>query len=310
LTAPDAVVGHHMNPYASGVSRFNEMLARRLGIPFVGLMDPRADEAARPLLSFKVGELDAVEAERLAGMLSRRDGVHVQAFLHAYDGSPLEERLVREASVVYAGNAEIEACVSSFTDRVTTVWAPGLIVDRRQFKPATLTVFSFGMAHKVRVDMFSRLRDLLEATGATYAVYMSNAHHATATLREAEEVHAQMRAVFSHDFFFMGNLSDVGISNHLRTSTFFAAFFRRGARANNTSLLSAMEHGAVVITNLDEHSPAAFQHMDNVIDIGRCEALPSDPLTLARLRVRAMETAQDLSWDRLVSVVRGERVCA
>jgi hypothetical protein len=166
------------------------------------------------------------------------------------------------------------------------------------------SIFSFGMAHKVRTDMFARLRELLEDSGVSYSMYMSNANHATATLREAQIVFDEMREVFPTNLYFMGNLSDVAIYNYLRTTSFFAAFFKRGVRANNTSVLSAMEHGSVVITNLDEHSPEYLVHMDNVIDINRCERLPSDPLEHKRLGVRAMETARSLSWDRLVAAVR------
>lgn len=303
MTLVDAVVGHHMNPYASGVSRFNQMLAEQLGVAYLGLDDEHIADAQCPLLSFKVAELDDLESDRLSTVLDAAPDV--QAFLHDYRGLPLEERLVGQASAVYCGNAEIAAALDGTGVPVVTAWAPGLILDRRPWKAAALTVFSFGMAHKVRVEMFARLRDLLDATGQTYAVYMSNANHATATLREAEQVHAQMDEIFSHDFFFMGNLSDVAIANQLQTATFFAAFFEKGARANNTSLLSAMEHGAVVITNLDEHSPALFRHLDNVIDIGQADSLPSDPLVIGRLRVRAMETAQELSWGRLVDLVRG-----
>lgn len=304
MTQVDAVVGHHMNPYASGVSRFNQMLAGHLGVPWLGLDDPAVDAAACPLLSFKVGELDENAAERLSNLLGALPTV--RAFLHDFTGTPLEERLVRQAETVFSANAEISAALRPLGVPSTTLWAPGLILDRRPLKAAALTVFSFGMAHKVRVEMFAKLRDLLDATGQSYAVYMSNANHATATLREAEQVHSQMDEVFSHDFFFMGNLSDVAIADRLRSATFFAAFFDRGARANNTSLLSAMEQGAVIVTNLDEHSPAAFRHMDNVIDIGQTTELPSDPLVLARLRVRAMETAAELSWEQLVAAINQE----
>ena len=76
-------------------------------------------------------------------------------------------------------------------------------------------------------------------------------------------------------------------------------------RANNTTVATALEHGAVVITNLDDDSPAYLRHLDNVIDIERCDALPADPLELRRISVRAMETARDLSWTRLTELVRG-----
>jgi hypothetical protein len=61
-----------------------------------------------------------------------------------------------------------------------------------------------------------------------------------------------------------------------------------------------MERGAVVLTNLDRFSPPEFVHMDNLIDINRCESLPSDPLVLSRISVRAMETGRERGWDRLV----------
>ncbi len=37
------------------------------------------------------------------------------------------------------------------------------------------------------------------------------------------------------------------------------------------------------------------------LDIERCDALPLDPLELARLGVRAMETGRRRGWDRLVA---------
>jgi hypothetical protein len=65
-----------------------------------------------------------------------------------------------------------------------------------------------------------------------------------------------------------------------------------------------MELGAVVITNLDRYSPPELVHMDNVIDIEQCDELPSDPLVLRRIGVRAMETARARSWDALIAQLR------
>ena len=101
--------------------------------------------------------------------------------------------------------------------------------------------------------------------------------------------------------YFLGNLSDVAVYNRLRESTFFAAFFDRGVRANNTSVAAAMETGAVVITNLDELSPPEYVHGENVIDIERCDQLPTDPAVLDAMRARAVETAAKRGWDALVA---------
>lgn len=300
----DAIVTHHLNPFRSGVARFNELLAQRLKVPLLGLRDRRVAVAACPLLSLKVSELDRASTDSLVSVL---DGAKVRAwclFLHEHADLPLEDRLVRGAMRVWCANDEVLARISSLTESAEAAWAPGLISDTRRFDPAAISVFSFGMAHKIRTDMFERLKYLLEATGESYAIYLSNANHETATLEDAEVVFRDMHELFPRGLYFAGNLSDVAVFNYLISTTFFAAFFEGGVRANNTSVASAMEHGAVVITNLDEHSPSYFGHLDNLIDIKQCgDALPSDNLILRRIGVRAIETARQLTWERLTALI-------
>ncbi|HWT92275.1 MAG TPA: hypothetical protein VN238_04715 [Solirubrobacteraceae bacterium] len=303
----DAVLSHHMNPFGSGVARFNEVLAEQLGVPFRSVFDPAVAELRHPLLSFKAGEMDAEELIALEAVLDALPGLDL--FLHAYGASPVERRMLAAAGTVFCGNGEIRAALTAQGDadgaRLVDAWAPGLLLDHRRFEPAEVTVFSFGMAHKLRTEMFARLRELLEASDRSYAVHISNANHETATLDDAQLVFQEMHRIFPRRLYFLGNLSDVAVYNELLTTTFFAAFFRGGARANNTSIHSAMEHGAVVVTNLDEHSPPYLRHMDNVIDLQQCDALPFDPLVLRRISVRAMETAREHGWDRLVGLLAG-----
>lgn len=295
-----AVVTHHRSGFRSGVARFNELLAERLGVPLYGLDDDGPGWAGS-LLSFKVSELDIATRAALAGRL---DGWEGELFLHELSDLELEHELVRRASKVHCGNLEIYQGVRGATDRAVAVWAPGLIVDRRPYEPAAVTVFSFGMAHKIRTDMFRRLRDLLDGLGMPYAVYVSAANHETSTLEDAQAVFEEMHELFP-SLYFLGNLSDVAVYNRLRESTFFAAFFERGVRANNTSVAAAMETGAVVITNLDELSPPEYVHGENVIDIGRCDRLPTEPAVLDAIRARAVETAAARGWDALVARMAG-----
>jgi hypothetical protein len=304
-TGLDAVVSHHLNPFTSGVARFNQVLARELGVPVIGLFDEGVDALSAPLLSFKVSELDPGEVAALEERAERfAEGGGFQLFLHDYRGLPLERRLVEAAARVWCGNGEIAARVGPLTQRVHTVWAPGLIADTRRYEPSETSVFSFGMAHKLRTDEFVRLRALLEASGRSYTVFISNANHETSTMGDAQLLYDEMQGVFGSRLYFLGNLSDVAVFNHLVSATFFAAFFRAGARANNTSIASAMEHGAVVITNLDEFSPPYLRHMENVIDVEQAAELPTDPLVLRRISVRAMETARELGWPNLVQTMR------
>lgn len=307
LPRVDAVVSHHMNSFASGVAKFNEVLAQKLGVPRLSLWDPAVAELEGPLFSFKTGELSEDEPQKLMRLLDQLSPeMAVRLFLHEVSRSSVEQRLLERAAVVFCGNDEILASLSGGPVPAVRAWAPGLIDDLRRFNPAQVSVFSFGMAHKIRSDMFGRLRDLLEACGSSYAIRISNATHETSSSADSQAVFEEMHELFPAGLYFLGNLSDVAVYNQLLETTFFAAFFRDGVRANNTSIASAMEHGAVVITNLDEHSPPSLTHMDNVIDIGRCTELPLDTLTLRRLSVRAMETAQEWSWGRLVETLDGE----
>jgi hypothetical protein len=296
----DAVVSDHMNPHRSGVARFNELLAERLGVPFVSLRE--ADETAMPLLSFKVSELDA-DARVTLRAAQPAWSAH-ELFLHELCGEEIERALIASARRVLAGNDAISADLEGAHGRVETLWTPGLIVEQGRIAPTEVRIFTFGMAHKIRTETFRRLRDLLEAGGRSYSVHVSAANHETATLRDAQLVFEEMRAIFPDRMYFKGHLSDLAIVDELTSATFYAAFFVDGVRATNTSVASAMERGAVVVTNLDDRSPRELRHMDNVIDINQATDLPSDPLVLRRLSVRAMETARARGWDALVTRVR------
>jgi hypothetical protein len=297
----DAVVTHHLDGFRSGVARFNELLAERLGVRMLGLTG-LASGPERPLLSFKVRELDEPAAGLVEAWLS--GAAAWDLFLHEYVDLELERRLVQGARRVLCGNREIQERVSPLNSRVETLWTPGLILDDRRFPDVDVSVFTFGMAHKIRADLFLRLRDLLDATGRTYAIYVSAANHETASLRDSEDVFAEMHELFPQRLFFLGNLSDVAVYNWLVSSTFFASFFPGGVRANNTSIASAMERGAAIVTNLDEWSPPDLVHGENVIDLLRCERLPVEEEELVRLRRRAAETAAGKGWDALVARIR------
>lgn len=295
----DAVVTHHRDSFRSGVGRFNELLGERLGVPVIGIDKLLTAGVQRPLLSFKVAELSAPEVAVLEQLVEQQP-FEWELFLHVYDGHRVEEALVRGAAHVHAGNHEVEAAVAPLARSVDTLWSPGLILDEREFPQTEVSVFSFGMAHKIRTDLFQRLRELLEATGRTYAVYLSAANHETTEMRDAHLIFDELHEIFPSTLWFLGNLSDVGVYNYLRSSTFFATFFLGGVRANNGSVAAAMEKGAVVVTNLDEHSPPEFVHLDNLIDIGQTTELPLDQATLDAISRRARETAHSRGWDELI----------
>src|SRR5665648_69019 len=104
----DCILGYHLNPLSCGIAKFNTALGEKLGLPIVSLFDPSAASARRPLLSIKLSEFTYNHARDLERFLNERPATQsLRIFLHAFDDTDLERRLVAEADVVYVGNVEI-----------------------------------------------------------------------------------------------------------------------------------------------------------------------------------------------------------
>ena len=301
----DAVFGYHLNPLTCGVAKFNLELGRRLGVPVIGVLSSEISRYRQPLLSIKLSEFRVEDRRRLSAMLATAPWrASFGLFLHDWTDSALERGLVRDAAAVYCGNTEITAAVAPLRPDAVAAWCPSTIAESPRFEPAELSVFSFGMAHKVRTPLYERLRALLEASGQSYCLHLSAALHADTTIESFGSTLAELRTIFGGRLYFLGHLSDAAVYHYLLTTTFFTAFFDRGVRANNTTVNAAMSCGTVVITNLDGDSPAAFRHGLNVLDIARCDALPTDAETLGAIgRRAAVLAAGDLGWDALMAAM-------
>jgi hypothetical protein len=300
----DCIAGYHLNPWTCGIAKFNMLLARHLGLPVVGIGSEDLATHQTPLLSVKLSEFTPTDAQSLDAWVA----VHVgqfELFLHAFDGTAVESRLLLAASRVYCGNRELSRTLSPVRPDIVELFCPGTLLNPQRFQRTELSVFTFGMAHKIRVPLYRRLRDLLEATGHTYSVYVSTALHENTSFDDSFVVRfRELQDIFNGQVYFMGYLSDTAVFNQLVDCTFLAAFFEKGLRANNTSVNAAMECGCAVITNLDEDSPDGLVHMSNVIDINLCDRLP-DFEEAARIGRAAREVAHaDYGWDQLVAQLR------
>jgi hypothetical protein len=228
-----------------------------------------------------------------------------ELFLHAFDATSIEQRLIAAAARVYVGNRELVDTLMPLRPDVVEAFCPGTLLNPQRFQRTELSVFTFGMAHKIRVPLYRRLHSLLEATGKSYSVYVSTALHENTSFDGSFVVRfEELQAIFGERVYFMGYLSDTAVFNHIVDCTFLAAFFEKGLRANNTSVNAAMECGCAVITNLDEHSPRGLAHMKNVIDVNACDRLP-DLEQAEKIGRAAREIAHaDYGWDQLVAQLR------
>ena len=300
----DCIAGYHLNPWTCGIAKFNSILARRLDVPVVGIRDVDLGSFRRPLLSIKLSEFTPADAATLDAW-ARANAGRFELFLHGFDGTDRENRLVGAADRVFCVNRELVHQLAAARPDLVEVFCPGMILNPQRIHRAELSVFTFGMAHKIRVPLYRRLRDLLESTGKSYSVFVSTALHENTGFDDSFVVRfEELQVLFNGQIYFMGYLSDTAIFNQLRDCTFLAAFFEKGLRANNTSVNAAMECGCAVITNLDEFSPRGLVHMKNVIDVNRCERLP-DAEETERIGRAARELAHaEYGWDQLVAQLR------
>ena len=306
----DCIAGYHLNPWTCGIAKFNAILAKHLDVPVVGIRAVELGSYRLPLLSIKLSEFTPADAADL-DLWGRAHAGAFELFLHAFDGTEIEKRLVASAARVYCGNSELQAQLRPERPDVHELFCPGTILTPQRFQRTELSVFTFGMAHKIRVPLYRRLRDLLDATGKSYSVYVSTALHENTNFDGSFVVRfEELQAIFNGQVYFMGYLSDTAVFNHLMECTFLAAFFEKGLRANNTTVNAAMECGCAVITNLDEHSPEGLVHEKNVLDIARCERLPEMD-EAQRIGRAAREIAHArYGWDQLVAQLRPPRSAA
>lgn len=300
----DSIAGYHLNPWTCGIAKFNAILARHLELPIVGIRAVELGSFRRPLVSVKLSEFSDGDAADLDVWGQARAG-EFELFLHAFDGTEVEARLVRAAGRVYCGNRELAHTLQPVRPDIQELFCPGTILNPARFEDTQLKVFTFGMAHKIRVPLYKRLRDLLDATGKSYSMYVSTALHENTSFDGSFVVRfEELQAIFNGQVYFMGYLSDTAVYNHLMDCTYLAAFFEKGLRANNTTVNAAMECGCSVITNLDEFSPKGLVHLKNVIDINLCEGLP-DAGENERIGRAAREIAHArYGWEHLVAQLR------
>lgn len=300
----DCIGGYHLNPWTCGIAKFNTILAHHLGVPVVGIRAVELGSYRKPLLSVKLSEFSAADAADL-DLWSQAHAGQFELFLHAFDGTDVEQRLVAASSKVYCGNRELFTQLRPARPDIHELFCPGTILNPARFQRTEMSVFTFGMAHKIRVPLYRRLRDLLDATGKTYSVYVSTALHENTSFDGSFVVRfEELQSVFNGQVYFMGYLSDTAVYNHLMDCTFLAAFFEKGLRANNTTVNAAMESGCAVITNLDEHSPAGLAHMKNVIDINLCDRLPDEEHAQRIGRAARAIAHAEYGWEQLVAQLR------
>jgi len=301
-----AVVSYHTNPYTCGVARFNQSLSEAMRLPLVRLDDYlRSGCDGFAVLSLKLEEIDDGTQKRLADAVSRRVPMF-DVFLHGVSGTDLEKFLCTSAKRVFAASREIAGLVASVRPDVISVFAPGAPVVPAQ-EQVDCTMLTFGMAHKIRSEGYRMLASILASDERSFRLEISTALHEGGTFDENFfTVGQEISQAFVGNVRFLGFLADAEVSERLRSIDVLVAFFPRGVRENNTTVLSAMSHGCPVLTNLDADSPPWMIHGSTVFDIGAMARFP-DKSDLRRVGDAGRMVASEYNFERLASLLASRK---
>jgi len=304
----DCVISYRMNSQLSGVAKLNLTLANSLNIPVISVFDKTLWNYGHPLFSFRLSDItDKRDQEAISEIFEKfKSGENFSVYVHVMADIPLEMGMIMAAETVYTSDNEIFEQLSPLRSKVIELWSPPLILDNRPILETDITVFCFGMAHKIHKDMFLKLRDLLAKTGKSYSLLMSTAFHESVTFDESAGKFQEIEKIFEPNFFHLGFLSDAAVSHFLRNTTFYAAFFEGGVKQSNSTVNSALQLGAVVITNFGPFSPSYLVHDKNVIDIHQCVSLSLDVDQLTSFRNEARRASSLVAFDKFVERM-GER---
>jgi hypothetical protein len=264
----DAVLSYHTNPATCGVAKFNQRLARELGVPILTL---DRHPISHPLVSIKTSEwerdhnFDPFDWTQVVGWYKTYD-----VFLHDNGHGLARDGVLHKAGRVYAANPSIAnhlRMIRSHTN-VIDAWCPSTIEGNPN--RGEINVLTFGMAHKIQAKRYERLKELLDETGKDYTVSVSTAIHEGSPWDETALVADELRTIFGSRLRVLGYLADDALSLEMARCSAIALFFDPALRANNTTFWAALDSGAPVVTNLDADSPQIARnsvfHIDHVIN--------------------------------------------
>ena len=244
----DAVLSYHMNSETCGVARFNHLLAETLGVPMRSIFSET--ECGYPLLSLKREECQD-DYEWTTCVVDRCQRFsRYDIFWH---GQP-DRLMTRAATRVIAANPSIARQVLQYRQDVIEAFCPSTIHGNPT--RGSYRVLTFGMAHKLVLAHFERLKVELECEHPDYTLSLSTAVHEGSPWDKAlTESASAMRAIFGDKLRILGFLGDDALAKELQDCDAVAMYFTPALRANNTSYWAAVEAGKPVYTNRDADSP-------------------------------------------------------
>lgn len=300
----DCVVSYHHNIHTCGVARFNRRLADHIGVPMVFVSEVRTRRFLNPIVSVKSSEMVRGEQD---DFLHQLVDVNYDLLIHDYQSTDFENQLLTRATRAMALTAELASRAREVRPDVISGFAvASYTASPSQFDP-DLRMITFGMAHKIQSSGYQRVGELLSRTGLTFVLEISSALHEGTQFDDSFfEVGEEISECFQGNVDFLGFLADQEVVRRLARASAMLAFFPRGARENNTSIISAMNLGVPVITNLDNWSPSWMVHGETVFDINQLHDFPTSE-SLLKVGNSGMEAVKGLTFEQLLDLLKQDQ---
>lgn len=300
----DVILTYHTNILTCGIARFNDFLAKYSQLKMEQLFDEKVKKYSHPLISLKTSEFTRSDLTKLDEFCVKNKKKY-STFLHGYDHSILEKKILKNSRQIFVGNSLIKSELASDNFEATSLWCPNSNDKKIKFEKKDITFFSFGMAHKIKTNYYKKLKEILEKSNFSYSIYLSTALHENTNFEDSFfEAFEELKQIFPRKIYFLGFLSDSAVYNYMINSDYFLAFFSDGIRENNTSAYAAFEANTTLITNLDQNSPKDFIHEQNLIDINKIKTLnySKEQQEMISKNARLM-LEEKYSWEKLVNKI-------
>jgi hypothetical protein len=302
------LISTNTKPHLSGVAKFGQIVAEKLGIPLIGftqIEQLKKNTTVCLSVSFFMTDIELeTEVWRFLSLVEEKN-IKYSIFLHSFDDLPIEHALIKRATTIYAANDEIYKKLS-FTDKPKrSVWTPALLSNGVRKNDFALNIFSFGMAFKIQTEYHKLLASKLKKFKIDYIIRFSTAFHEKANFGKYDEVAHQLEDIYGDKVQFYGFLSDEAVSYFINISNLYVNFFPKGVRSNNTTIFAVMKKGCPVITNLDEYSPRWMKIGKNILDV---QELTKDIISkdvLSKIGKQAMkDVKKNTSLSKLTTLLQ------
>jgi hypothetical protein len=299
------IISYHTNTWGCGIARFNELLSGELDsevLSFKEMCVRKPFEKILISISLKeFSEKDRLELEDL--FQNPQNELNFDLLLHSLDESNLEKMIISKSNRIFSLNEEITSKLQKLGTVSATLFTPSLFtskISKEDNQKNTLKLITFGMAHKIELDLIYKLIENVKESGMHPKIYLSTAIHVgeqpldnlTQTIQEIEQK-------LKIEINFLGFLSDSALAKSIQEADVLFRFFNPAVRANSTSIMAGMSLGVPTFTNTDEFSPKWLRHNYNYFDISKLNGSLTKELLTSVGKQGKIDYESNASWKHL-----------